>query len=115
MTFWETSTTKQKMAQVLGGLECGMTANQIAMCLGAPIWAASRTSAVQNFMNYHGLSADANAGRDKTARVQKAIWEKKKLDQKADELGGYSETPEAFDIFGANKVTPFDDPWELAQ
>lgn len=35
MTFWTTATREQKLAQIDGGIECGMTARQVAMCLGA--------------------------------------------------------------------------------
>lgn len=35
MTFWTTATREQKLAQIDGAIECGMTAKQTAMCLGA--------------------------------------------------------------------------------
>lgn len=35
--WWHVATTEQKLAQITGGIECGMTAQQIAMCSGARV------------------------------------------------------------------------------
>lgn len=34
MTFWQTSSQAQKLAQIDGAIECGMTARQVAVNLG---------------------------------------------------------------------------------
>lgn len=34
MSFWESATTEQKLAQIDGGIECGMTTEQIAVNCG---------------------------------------------------------------------------------
>ena len=34
MSFWDTATTEQKLAQIDGGIECGMNASQIAFNCG---------------------------------------------------------------------------------
>jgi len=38
MSWWSNATQEQRLAQIDGGIECGMTSKQIAMCLGAPIY-----------------------------------------------------------------------------
>jgi hypothetical protein len=34
MTFWKTATKEQKLSQIDGGIECGMTARQVAVNCG---------------------------------------------------------------------------------
>ena len=54
MSFWSTATTEQRLAQIDGGIECGMTSKQIAMCLGAPIYGDGHSNRVLVFAQYHG-------------------------------------------------------------
>jgi len=35
MTFWKTATKEQKLSQIDGGIECGMSARQVGLNLGA--------------------------------------------------------------------------------
>lgn len=62
MTFWDTATREQKLAQIDGGIECGMTAAQIATCLGAPSGYDLRF-----FGNNHGRRF-RNAGNEAKSR-----------------------------------------------
>jgi hypothetical protein len=50
MTFWKTATTEQKLAQIDGGIECGMNSTQIAMNLG------TNPARVTQFASYHRRS-----------------------------------------------------------
>lgn len=50
MTYWTKSTTAQKLVQINGAIECGMTATQCAMNL------RTTKGAILGFMNKHGLS-----------------------------------------------------------
>ena len=34
-TWWERASTEDRLAQIDGGIECGMTAKQISLCVGA--------------------------------------------------------------------------------
>lgn len=53
MSWWANATVEQKLAQIDGGIECGMTARQIGLNCGATL------IAVRNFGNYHGRSFPA--------------------------------------------------------
>lgn len=53
MSFWKSASEEQKMAQVLGGIECGMTDKQIGMCLQI-----SR-STIGGFIVSHGIKRNS--------------------------------------------------------
>ena len=57
MTFWKTATTEQKLAQIDGGIECGMNAVQVAMNCGAT------PPQVHGVALYNGRSFGATQGR----------------------------------------------------
>lgn len=54
MSFWDTASTEQRLAQIDAGIELGMTRKQIAMCLGAPL--DNSANALGAFANRHGRS-----------------------------------------------------------
>lgn len=55
MTFWDTATTEQKLAQIDGGIECGLNASQIAMNCGLTgTQATPARNVVWHFAKYHG-------------------------------------------------------------
>lgn len=54
MSFWENATTEQKLAQIDGGIECGMNAPQIAMNCAATV------NQILGFSGYHGRRFRAN-------------------------------------------------------
>jgi hypothetical protein len=56
MSFWQTSTTEQKLAQIDGGNECRMTSKQIAVCLGAPSGDAVRAFGLKHGRHFNGTS-----------------------------------------------------------
>jgi len=35
MTWWDHASVEQRLAQINGGIECGLTARQIGLCVGA--------------------------------------------------------------------------------
>lgn len=63
MTFWDTATREQKLAQIDGGIEVGMSPKHIAMCLGAP-----SGDEVRFFGNRHGRMFHNAANKTKTCR-----------------------------------------------
>lgn len=63
MTFWNTATREEKLAQIDGGIECGMTARQVAMCLGAP--EKYDGIAVRSFARMNGRSFNTQMHRKK--------------------------------------------------
>ncbi len=63
MTFWDTATREQKLSQIDGGIECGMSPKHIAMCLGAP-----SQEAVKVYGNRSGRSFHNAANRTKSSR-----------------------------------------------
>lgn len=71
-SFWSRSTTAEKLAQIDGGIECGMSSKQIAMCLGASI--KGYGAAVRNFALRHNrhmpTSRHESARRGGTAAGQ---------------------------------------------
>lgn len=66
LSWWDKATTEQKLAQIDGGIECGMTARQVAM--------ASRANfhAVRHFAAIHGrhFPNDENGKRPSDKRRQ---------------------------------------------
>ena len=57
MSFWNKATQEQKLAQIDGGIECGMNTSQIAANLG------STRVAVRDFAYRHGRSFPGNSGQ----------------------------------------------------
>ena len=51
-TWWEKASTEDRLAQIDGGIECGMTAKQISMCVGAPL--DHRAGSLGSFARSHG-------------------------------------------------------------
>lgn len=49
-TWWDKASTAERLAQIDGGIECGLTAAQIGMTCGASRWA------VADFAGSHGRS-----------------------------------------------------------
>lgn len=69
MSFWENATQEQKLAQIDGGIECGMNATQIAINCG------TTTEGLRKFGRYHdrsfgGVSSAVNWGE--RSKVYKA-------------------------------------------
>lgn len=63
MNFWNTATQEQKLAQIDGGLELGMTANQVAMNCGV------KPFTLTAFARSHGRSfRDVNGTQNYGAR-----------------------------------------------
>jgi hypothetical protein len=73
-SWWHNATTEQRLAQIDGGIECGMTVRQVAMASRAPI------GTVQTFATRHdrrfplktkstsaGFSRNASKMRDRAA------------------------------------------------
>lgn len=67
MSFWTSSTTQQRLAQIDGAISVGMTMRQTAMNLG------TTKSAIQYFANSHGryFSGYSAHQRDAQAEVAK--------------------------------------------
>ena len=55
MTFWTSSTDDQKLSQIDGGIECGMTRTQVAMNCGTTM------NAVAYFASRHGRTFNGRA------------------------------------------------------
>lgn len=49
MSFWQNASTQQRLAQIDGAIECGLTYKQMAMNMGCEDWRQ-----VQYFANHHG-------------------------------------------------------------
>ncbi len=108
MTYWEQATQEERLKQIDGGIECGMTSKQIAMCLRAPIYGRDgQDNAVKRFGNHHGrhfptppVTAGHRAGKS-GGRISTAI----KLRN-----AGWSDVShkDAFSIFGTpEEPNPF--------
>jgi len=50
MTFWKTATKDQRLAQIDGGIECGLSAADIAVMMG------TNSDNIRRFALYHGRS-----------------------------------------------------------
>jgi hypothetical protein len=88
MTFWKTATKEQKLAQIDGGIECGMTARQVAMNCGTP------SINVYRFAERNNRSLPAKKAKlSETLKIALARSQGKSNDV----------MPEAFDIFGAKE------------
>lgn len=97
MSWWSKATTEQRLAQIDGGIECGMSANHIGMNCGT---SASTCGA---FGRNHGRSFPNKNGRfTKQAKDTAYILSSRR----AAELTGKSETqqPAAFAIFGKSST-----------
>lgn len=51
-SWWSRASTEEKLAQIDGGIACGMTARQIAMCVGEHDRHAA--GKIGDFARYHG-------------------------------------------------------------
>lgn len=98
MSFWNTATQEQKLAQIDGGIECGMNARQVATNLGTTL------GAVGTFARNHGRSFGGRAGHanhGEHARILGVERSKcESLKRNAEIFGGPSEN--AFSIFDNN-------------
>lgn len=93
MTFWKTATKEQKLSQIDGGIECGMTARQIGMNCGT-----SKTN-VQKFAEYYARSFPPK---------KISFSEASKIALQRSRGKTNDEIPQAFDIFGAKESK-----WEM--
>jgi hypothetical protein len=96
MTFWKTATKEQKLSQIDGGIECGMSARQIGLNLGT-----SRDNVIA-FANGNGRSFPRTSIRPAQSVKAMAHAMKRKL------VDDNTKMPEAFDIFGAKESK-----WEM--
>jgi hypothetical protein len=98
MAFWDKATQEQRLAQIDGGIECGMTSKQIATCLGAPIYIDGKSNAVNDFGNYHGRQFPTTA-RGIGLKAWKSA--ERRISEKARRIRGEPEItdPTAFSIF----------------
>ena len=72
--WWHVATTEQKLAQLTGGIECGMTAKQIGMCSGA------LSGAVRRFAQCHEVTIPHfrhMATKKRNATVWSGHWARK--------------------------------------
>jgi len=107
MSWWDNATQTERLAQIDGGIECGMTSKQIAMCLRAPIYDDGFANAVKVFGNRHGrhfptpqATSGYRAGKS-GGRVSTALQYRK---------AGFIEVShkDAFSIFGdSGEPNPF--------
>lgn len=98
-TWWERASVEDRLAQIDGGIECGMTSRQIAMNCGAPIF--KRDNAVLRFGKAHGrhFLAKNSAGRSREGGLSSSLVRTRK--------SGFVEyeISTAFDIFGTREPT----------
>jgi hypothetical protein len=101
MTFWQTATTEQKLAQIDGGIECGMNSVQIAMNCG------TYCEAVITLGAYHGRKIPRNYG-EKSKRRKSERTRCENMKRNSVKLGMPSE--KAFSIFD-HQPEPFELEW----
>ena len=94
MTFWKTATKEQKLSQIDGGIECGMTARQIGMNLGIG------KRRVLYFAEEHG--------RKFPHQVTKPFGEASRIASHRSRGIDNERIPNAFSIFGAKESK-----WEM--
>lgn len=63
MSWWHKATVEQKLAQIDGGIECGMTSRQIGMNCGASL------NVVKIFCSEHGRKLPARTGSMAASRA----------------------------------------------
>ncbi|TBY54550.1 hypothetical protein E0H59_13790 [Rhizobium leguminosarum bv. viciae] len=106
MTFWDRANTEERLDQIDGGIECGMTSKQIAICLGAPIYHDGKSNSVNAFAHRHGRTFPtsrseiaAKAGKA-GGRISSIVGRRRR---------GEAETanPKAFSLFENRDENPF--------
>jgi hypothetical protein len=93
-TWWERASTEERLAQIDGGIACGMTSKQVAVNCGAPIYRDG--NALICFANAHGRKFGQSGGTHKDRVISGKIG-KMKLFRSL----GYADTDnlDAFKIF----------------
>jgi hypothetical protein len=94
MTFWKTATKEQKLSQIDGGIECGMTARQVAMNLG---------TSKQNLLEF-----GRNHGRKFPYQLPKPFGEAARISSLRSRDIPNDRITSAFNIFGAKESK-----WEM--
>ncbi|WP_426126279.1 hypothetical protein [Pararhizobium sp. PWRC1-1] len=93
-TWWERASTKQRLAQIDGGIECGMNSAQVAKNCGAAIYTngnAVLSCAHQNGRSFPNIKSAAGLARIKRAASRNSIFGR--VHQEIN-------SPDAFTIFG---------------
>lgn len=108
MTFWTTATTEQKLAQIDGGIECGMNSTQIAMNCGAdPVAVRNLVRTYGRAFPHTGVYAQGVHGREYNSR-RSSVEATKRMAARTGTLGNA-----AFSIFEpANNNDGFLPEWE---
>lgn len=90
-TWWERASTRQRLAQIDGGIECGMSSGQVAKNCGAPIY--TNGNAVLSCAQQHGRSFPNIKTAAGLARIKRAAHRSGRAHQEIN-------SPDAFRIFG---------------
>ncbi len=93
-TWWERATTRQRLAQIDGGIECGMSSGQVAKNCGAPIY--TNGNAVLSCAQQHGRSFPNIKTAAGLARIKRAAARTSFYGRAHQEIN----SPDAFSIFG---------------
>ncbi|KQY39969.1 hypothetical protein [Rhizobium sp. Root483D2] len=94
-TWWERASTKQRLAQIDGGIECGMNSAQVAKNCGAAIY--TNGNAVLSLAHQHGRSFPNIKSAAGLARIKRAAARTSFYGRAHQEIN----SPDAFSIFGA--------------
>lgn len=98
--WWYSATTEQRLAQIDGGIECGMTAKQVAMNCGARLYenATRVSSPVIKFAGYHGRKFKGES-KGHISRVREGV-------RLANAKRSQNMTDAHFNIFGLGGALP---------
>lgn len=105
MTFWNTATQEQKLAQIDGGIECGMNSTQIAMNCGTD------RIIVIGFAHHRGRKFPHDVGAGKGVLGRKHIGDRLRVEhakRRVERTGDFGDA--AFSIFD-NHSEAFELEW----
>jgi hypothetical protein len=75
-SWWHNATTEQRLAQIDGGLECGMTARQVALASRVP---EGERTIVSSYARSHGRQFPAETGeRERHRKRSSTDWAAKR-------------------------------------
>jgi hypothetical protein len=93
-TWWERASTKQRLAQIDGGIECGMTSAEVAKNCGAAIY--TNGNAVLSCAHQHGRHFPNVKTAAGLARIKRAAARTSFYGRAHQEIN----SPDAFSLFG---------------
>lgn len=99
-SWWSSASTEEKLAQIDGGIECGMTARQIAMCVGVSDKHDGGTIRVFAFRHGRNMPTTQSQSAKKAGKIGGAITGV--LTQRRSGKPDF-EIPGAFSIFGSHR------------